>query len=516
MYSLLPLVVGFCLLSTVSATATIPNKIYGVNLGSWLVLEPWMLPGEWLRMGGQNCDNCADCIRSEFAFVQAYPHTADQKFNEHWNTWFTQDDVNELKSLGINTVRIPLGYWIVEALVDRRTEFYPRGGLKQLRRGLQQLKNAGIVAILDHHALPGVSSPNQMFAGRCTSDVEFYTDYNYHRALIWAAVMTGLSHLHPDFSTVFAIEAVNEPIMDANQTPGYGDYQKKFVETVRAMENLLGINVHHRRRHHSRDVDASNLVNVTSVFDNMMHRGPCGYEKEICDVLLEALPILIDISFELPGFSLGSIFGLGRQPPLMTNFMDVTWQFNNPSNPADAAIGPQGYDNHLYYNFGGVADPNPDAYLRSICNLQRVQNAVKNRNIPLWFGEWGLPTQFNATDEFLVKWADAQKLAYSKSAGWIFWNFKIEKSKEAGDEARQWSYTEGVRRGYFLRDPAAVHDPNVCDPYIGPASSTAATSTTAATSSTPSTTANSTIPDSTTANSTVSASIIANSTTNGN
>lgn len=63
------------------------------------------------------------------------------------STWFTGDDVDKLKSLGINTVRIPvrvsmsfqfcltvrqLGYWIVEALVNRVTEFYPRGGLSQL------------------------------------------------------------------------------------------------------------------------------------------------------------------------------------------------------------------------------------------------------------------------------------------------------------------------------------------------------------------------------------------------
>ena len=32
--------------------------------------------------------------------------------------------------------------------------------------------------------------------------------------------------------------------------------------------------------------------------------------------------------------------------------MDVTWQYNNPANPADAAIGAMSYDNHLYYNFG--------------------------------------------------------------------------------------------------------------------------------------------------------------------
>ena len=32
------------------------------------------------------------------------------------------------------------------------------------------------------------------------------------------------------------------------------------------------------------------------------------------------------------------------------SFMDINWQYNDPSNPADAAIGPQGYDNHLYYS----------------------------------------------------------------------------------------------------------------------------------------------------------------------
>ena len=67
----------------------------------------------------------------------------------------------------------------------------------------------------------------------------------------------------------------------------------------------------------------------------------------------------------------------------------------------------------------GVADANEEAYLQSICNLQRVQADAALGDSPLWFGEWGLPTQFAATDEFLYKWADAQKLAYSQGKGWI-------------------------------------------------------------------------------------------------
>jgi hypothetical protein len=56
----------------------------------------------------------------------------------------------------------------------------------------------------------------------------------------------------------------------------------------------------------------------------------------------------------------------------------------------------------------------------SFCqDLNRIQVDAAAGNSPLWFGEWGLPTQFNATDDFLHQWADAQKLAYSKGAGWI-------------------------------------------------------------------------------------------------
>ncbi|KAF8238160.1 glycoside hydrolase family 5 protein [Tricholoma matsutake] len=437
------------------------SKIYGVNLGSWLVLEPWMLPGEWISMGGQNCADCSTCIRSEFAFVQAYPNTADATFNKHWNTWFSQSDVDALASVGINTVRIPLGYWIVEALVDRRTEFYPRGGLAQLRRGLQQLGKAGIVAILDHHALPGVQTPGQMFTGRCTTDVQFYTDANYHRALVWTAVMTALTHLDPAFSNVVSIEAVNEPIMNALLTPGYGNFQKNFVEVMRTVEFMLGIPVPGYK-----PFQASFDTNVTFT---MAQASSAITNPEVQKAVTQAIPILLEIALQLKidtisewaTFSVGS----ATRGPLTSSFMDINWQYNNPANPADAAIGPQIYDNHLYYSFGGVANATEYAYMQSICNLNRIAKDAALGNSPLVFGEWGLPTQFNATDTFLNKWADAQKLAYSQGAGWIFWNFKTEISAAAGDLARQWSYLEGVNRGYLTKDPSQLHDPHVCDMY---------------------------------------------------
>ncbi|KAI0249706.1 glycoside hydrolase family 5 protein [Lactifluus subvellereus] len=456
---MVPLLLAFLVFISTRFAAAIPDKIYGVNLGSWLLLEPWMLPKEWVAMGGEICDKCSTCIASEFEFAKAYPDTVDEKFAEHWSTWFTQDDVNTLKAAGINTVRLPLGYWIVEALVNRATESYPRGGIKFLSSGLKMLRDANIYVILDHHALPGVQSPGQMFTGRCTDDVQFYTDYNYGRALTWTAVMTALSHLHPNFESVFSIEAVNEPIMNATQTPGYGDFQKNFVKTVRAVELLLGIPVegYPALQGVPGDVDMSTRLANAYTTDSLGLFDP---ESAVVKALTKAVSILPGIMQDL-GLPLDFGSCQGRTT-LTTNFMDILWQYNNPSNPADAAIGPQSYDHHLYYSFGGVADNNTEAYLQDICNRNDVQRDTAFGDSSVWVGEWALSTQFDATDDFLRKWADAQKLVYSQGAGWLFWSFKIESTDS---HARQWSYVEGLKRGYLTMDPSQVNDPNVCAPY---------------------------------------------------
>ncbi|KAH9968445.1 glycoside hydrolase superfamily [Lactifluus volemus] len=468
MQPLIPLLfffLGFLKSTIVFAEA----KIYGVNLGSWLVLEPWMVPEEWTRMGGQLCQkDCSACICSEFAFAAAYPDTVDGKFAEHWSTWFTQDDVNILKGAGINTVRIPLGYWIVEPLVDRNTESYPV--VVSSFYGLKMLRDANIQAILVHHALPGVQTPDQMFTGQ-------YTDYNYGRALTWTAVMTFLSHLHPNFESVFAIEAVNEPIANADQTPGYGDFQKNFVKTVRAVELLFGIQVegYPALQGIPNNADMSARLKKASTVDNSGLFDP---ESVVGKALTEAAFILPDIILQLNwlvdfGACQGctslttrlffSLLHLSSESydGAISSFMDILWQHNNPENPANAAIGPQAYDHHIYYKLE-VAAPNPEAYLHDICTRNDFQRDAAMGNPIVWVGEWSLATRFNATDDFLSKWADAQKLTYNQSAGWLFWNFKIEPTSSY---ARQWSYMEGLNRGYLTIDPSQFHDPNVCAPY---------------------------------------------------
>ena len=89
---------------------------------------------------------------------------ADQAFKKHWDTWTTQDDIKQIAGLGLNTVRIPVGFWLKEDLV-KDTEHYPRGGVEYLDRLVGWCKDNNIYVIMDLHGGPGSQFPNQQYTG---------------------------------------------------------------------------------------------------------------------------------------------------------------------------------------------------------------------------------------------------------------------------------------------------------------------------------------------------------------
>lgn len=54
--------------------------------------------------------------------------------------------------------------------------------------------------------------------------------------------------------------------------------------------------------------------------------------------------------------------------------MNQGWQWTgNPANPTDFARGPQVYDQHLYFKWGGVApEHTEDSYMRTLCSKSLI------------------------------------------------------------------------------------------------------------------------------------------------
>lgn len=130
-------------------------------------------------------DDCGSCAATEYTLTKKLGQKqADKVFEEHWSTWFTQvgfklppygcstanssnaqEDVDLMVNYGLNAVRMPIGWWIIEELKGDQDHF-PGGQLPYLKRALRMLKEAGIAVLLDIHANPGVQAANQMFTGQ--------------------------------------------------------------------------------------------------------------------------------------------------------------------------------------------------------------------------------------------------------------------------------------------------------------------------------------------------------------
>jgi aryl-phospho-beta-D-glucosidase BglC (GH1 family) len=142
-----------------SCQAVLPAyKIRGVNLGSLFIVEPWMSNDTWVGMG------CGDA-KSEWDCVSALGQdNANAAFAKHWDTFITNDDFNAMTEYNLNTVRIPVGHWIVEETIVQG-ENWPRGGMKYLDKVVGMAKDAGMSVILDLHGAPGGQVANNAFTG---------------------------------------------------------------------------------------------------------------------------------------------------------------------------------------------------------------------------------------------------------------------------------------------------------------------------------------------------------------
>ncbi|KAJ3316434.1 exo-1,3-beta-glucanase [Blyttiomyces sp. JEL0837] len=75
-------------------------KIQGVNLGGWLVLEPWITPALLNHSG----------VTDHYSFCANAPNV-NQLMQDHVNMFITQNDIKTFAGYGINHLRVPVGYW---------------------------------------------------------------------------------------------------------------------------------------------------------------------------------------------------------------------------------------------------------------------------------------------------------------------------------------------------------------------------------------------------------------------
>ncbi|CAM1509801.1 Fc.00g001360.m01.CDS01 [Cosmosporella sp. VM-42] len=368
------------------------SKIRGVNLGGWLICEPWMMDNEWRNvMGCGDSKSEFDCMLQHYSGSQR--DAGNQKFKNHWRDWINPASIQSIHDVGLNTIRIPIGYWSYVDIVDKASEPFADGNgmLGYLDAVVQKAADLGLYVIIDLHGAPG-GQQQDAFTGQLNVPAGFYNDYNFGRAQKWLTWMTNRIHTNPAYKTVGMIEVLNEPVSrhdGGNRYPAPGQdpglVQKYYPAALKAV----------------RDAEAA--------------------------------------------------LGIGNDKKLHVQFMSSKWDSGDARTVASVANdGFTAFDDHNYIGFA-LGDQNGDQYklMHSACTDSRV---VNGQNFE-FTGEWSMTSgvDWNNAD-FFKKWWTAQQQLYESPGmnGWVYWTWKTELNDP------RWTYSHATYLKYVPTDAAAL------------------------------------------------------------
>ncbi|NMG43175.1 cellulase family glycosylhydrolase [Aromatoleum toluvorans] len=190
-------------------------ELRGVNLGSWLLLERWMVPSLFEGLAATD----------ETSFCAELGPAAAERLRAHWERWITREDFAWIAERGLNAVRIPFGHWIFGPDYPYHRAYganphpFVDGGIDVLDRAMDWAAEFGLRVMLDLHAAPGCQ--NGFDNGGILNVCEWHTQAEYREHTL--SVLERMARRYRDHPALYAIECLNEPRWDVPT-----DYLKDF------------------------------------------------------------------------------------------------------------------------------------------------------------------------------------------------------------------------------------------------------------------------------------------------
>ncbi|MBI9009437.1 MAG: cellulase family glycosylhydrolase [Tenericutes bacterium] len=170
------------------------DKIRGVNLGGWLVLEKWMTPELYAGF---------DEAHDEYNLLLKLEDSRQAILKKHRDTFITEKDFEWMSEYGLNVLRLPIGHWLFE-------DKYPYiNSLEYVKKAFFWAEKYGMKILLNVHAAPGCQNAfdNGGLSGIC--DWQKYD--NIDKTLVFIEQMT---NYFKEEKSLYGIQVLNEPRWD--------------------------------------------------------------------------------------------------------------------------------------------------------------------------------------------------------------------------------------------------------------------------------------------------------------
>lgn len=232
----------YCLLLVGLASAGTRNdfwrnfKARGVNMGNWLILEEWMMPGfyqQYAKAGGQDeWTFCSTLGKAKCASV----------LQDHWKSYYQELDILAAAEVGINLLRIPIGFW---ALIDPTSDepYVKSTQMDNVDRIMGYAAEQGMYVILDLHGLPG--SQNGKDHSGHAGPINWYSATNQQRSIDAVTALAKFATNSQNGRVVAAIEVNNEPnVTTSAQRKTYETFLTNARTAIHAVNSSMPVMFH--------------------------------------------------------------------------------------------------------------------------------------------------------------------------------------------------------------------------------------------------------------------------------
>ncbi|KAJ6257990.1 Glucan 1,3-beta-glucosidase [Drechslerella dactyloides] len=365
------------------------EKVRGVNLGGWLVLEPWITPSLWADWSANPTAGPVD----EYKLCKALGKDAClARLQAHWSTWLTEQDFKDIKTVGLNTVRIPIGYWAFQPNPDG----FVNGQVAYLDKAIGWARSAGLKVWIDLHGAPGSQN------GFDNSGLRDQTNWQYgNNVQITLDVLSQIAQKYakPAYQdVVVAIELLNEPGPNLNMDQLGRFYMDGF-----------------------------------------------GKVREVSDTF-----VTFSDAFKPPNSWNGLLSGPGNNVIVdhhryqMFSEAEVTRALNTQISVAcNAGSETSGSDKYVVIGEWSGAMTDCARWLNGFGRYSRYEGKHQNSR---WYGNCSTKGDLDTMDwakrQEIRKYIEAQLDTYEKTTnGWIFWTWKAEEGNMSDD----WNYSKLYR-----------------------------------------------------------------------
>lgn len=415
----------------------------GVNAGGWLIQESWMCPINGADRAWANLDTINALKNRGFTDEQI-----QTLFNTYQNNWFTTTDLDNLKAMNVNLLRVP--FWYRNFMKDENgtwitgNDLNNNPGIQKLDWVISECGKRGIYVILDLHGAPGGQSMDHCSGTLAKNELYDSTKNRQIMADLW----TKIASRYKGNPVVAAYDIMNEPQNNGGYSganswaPGSSDALSRTFSVYDQMYKVI------------RAVDPDHVITMEAIWDRNCLPDPAQYgwknlmyQMHVYDTSINMIDQRVsDLKYYQSQYGVAAYAGEFNSDPneeyVMTKFNEAgiswsTWAYKGSKQSS-------GNNWFLYYANLPYVDSTKDSYETILSKwgpqLKTSNFATNTSTVYTWIKKHTNDPVPSSTPSTSIESGKTYKIT-SKYSGKAL--DVADSSTSDGGNVQQWSYTGG-------------------------------------------------------------------------